>query len=404
MSDIRYSSWAAGLRSSDITEILLMARQPGILTLAPGVPFPESYPTDKVAEIVEQLIRHDPETIFPYPHLQGTLRCREAVSYRMAKRGAKGISPERIVMTAGSQAAMDGITRIIMNPGDTMIIESPTFMGALDSIKNSGFNLVEVPIDGDGIRTDLLRDTLARLKREGVRPKMIYLMPNYHNPGGVMLSQERRRELPEIAREYGCFIVEDDAYSELLYDGQCDQTVVKSYDTTDSVIYLGSFSKLVSPGFRVGWAVVPEEIAETWNICRPMLEVGSPALNQEIIAELHKDSWLDGHIEEIKKGYKRRRDAMLRALETYMPEESSWTPAHGGFYVWVTTPDYIDNDQLLKTAVKNRVIYFTGKFFYLDHQNHNHFRLCFSRPDEDTITEGIRRVASALKEEMAKRK
>ncbi len=401
MSELCYSSWAAGLRRSDISEILVMARQPGMLTLAPGVPFPASYPTEKVAEIVEPLIRRDPEAIFPYPQLQGSLRCRQAVGYRMAKRGAKDIDPSRIVMTAGSQAAMDMLTRQIMNPGDAMIIEAPTFMGTLDSIKNSGFNLVEVPIDENGIRTDLLRDTLARLKKEGVRPKLIYIMSNYHNPAGIMLSQERRRELPEIAEEYGCFVVEDDAYSELLYDEELDQTVVKAYDASDSVIYLGSFSKLVSPGFRVGWAVVPEELAATWNICRPMFEVGSPALNQEIIAELHKDNWLDGHIEEIKNGYRNRRDAMLRALTEHMPEEASWTPAHGGFYVWVTTPDFIDNDQLLKTAVHNKVIYFTGKFFYLDHRNHNHFRLCFSRPDEDTITEGVRRVASALKEEIA---
>ncbi len=402
MSEIRYSSWASGLRKSDIAEILRMARQPGMLTLAPGVPFPASYPTEKVAEITEDLIRRDPETIFPYPVPQGTQRCREAVAYRMSKRGATGITPANIVMTAGSQAAMDMVTRQIMDPGDTMIIEAPTFMGTLDSIKNSGFNLVEVPIDGDGIRTDLLRDTLARLKRDGIRPKMIYVMSNYHNPGGVMLSPERRRELPQIAEEYGCFVIEDDAYSELLYDKNCDQTVVKAFDTSDSVIYLGSFSKLVSPGFRVGWAVVPEELVATWNICRPMFDVGSPALNQEIIAELHRDNWLDGHIAEIKKGYKSRRDAMISALEAHMPEEASWTPAHGGFYVWVTTPDTIDNDQLLLTAVKNKVIYFTGKFFYLDHKNHSHFRLCFSRPDEDTITEGVRRVAAALKEELSR--
>jgi 2-aminoadipate transaminase len=380
-----------------------MARQPGMLTLAPGVPFPASYPTEKVAEIIEPLIRRDPEAIFPYPHLQGSPRCREAVAYRMAKRGVKGVSPSRIVMTAGSQAAMDMVTRQIMDPGDTMIIEAPTFMGTLDSIKNSGFNLVEVPIDENGIRTDLLRDTLARLKRDGIRPKMIYIMSNYHNPAGIMLSQDRRRELPQIAEEYGCFVVEDDAYSELLYDEQYDQTPVKAYDTGDSVIYLGSFSKLVSPGFRVGWAVVSEELASTWNICRPMFEVGSPALNQEIIADMHKDNWLDDHIVDIKKGYRSRRDAILSALGKYMPEGISWTPAHGGFYVWITTPDTIDNDHLLLTAVKNKVIYFSGKFFYLDHQNHSHFRLCFSRPDEDTITEGVRRLATALKEEMGKK-
>ena len=403
MPNLRYSSWAEGLRKSDITEILLLSREPGVLTLAPGVPYPASYPTEKVASIVESLVTGDPEVIFPYPPLQGTRRCREAVIYRMAKRGAKNISPDRVVMTAGSQAAMDMVTRMIMSPGDAMIIEAPTFMGTLDSIKNSGFNLIEVPIDENGIRTDILRDTLARLKREGVRPKMIYLMSNYHNPAGIMLSPERRRELPTIAEEYDCFIAEDDAYSELLYDEQYDQTVVKAYDASDSVIYLGSFSKLVSPGFRVGWAVVPEALVGVWNICRPMLEVGSPALNQEIIAELHRDNWLDGHIEEIKKGYRSRRDALMRALEAHMPEGITWTPAHGGFYVWVTTPPSIDQDRLLRTAVKNKVIYFTGKFFYLDHQNHNHFRLCFSRPDEDTITEAVRRLANAIKEEMGRK-
>ncbi len=402
MSQLRYSSWAEGLSKSDITEILLLSREPGVLSLAPGVPFPASYPTEKVAAVTESLISGDPEAIFPYPPLQGTKRCRDAVVYRMAKRGAT-VRAEQVVMSAGSQAAMDMVTRMIMNPGDTMIIEAPTFMGTLDSIKNSGFNLVEVPIDDNGIRTDILRDTLARLKREGVHPKMIYIMSNYHNPGGIMLSMERRRELPQIAEEYDCFIVEDDAYSELLYDESCDQTAVKAFDTTDSVIYLGSFSKLVSPGFRVGWAVVPEKLVGIWNTCRPMFDVGSPALNQEIIAELHRDNWLDGHIAEIKKGYRSRRDALLGALKATMPEELTWTPAHGGFYVWVTTPDSIDQDRLLHTAVKNKVVYFTGKFFYLDHTHHSHFRLCFSRPDENTITEAVTRLAKAVKEELGKK-
>ena len=214
-----------------------------------------------------------------------------------------------------------------------------------------------------------------------------------------MISQERRKELPQIAHEYNCLILEDDAYSELQYDN-VDQTAVKAYDNVDSVIYLGSFSKLVSPGIRVGWAVVPEDFVTTWNICRPMLDVGSPALNQEIIAELHCDNWLDSHIENLKRGYTSRRNAMMNALEEFMPREVSWTHAHGGFYVWVSTPDGLDLDSLFQTACKNKVTYFTGNFFYLDHRHHNHFRLCFSRPDEDTITEAVKRIAHAVKEEM----
>lgn len=395
---MRYSRWASGLRESDISKILSVSGQPGILSLAPGVPYPDAYPTEKVAGIIESLVRRKPETIFPYGHPQGTLRCREAIAYRMKKRGAD-ISPENVVITAGSQNATDMVLRMLMDPGDTMIIEAPTFLGVLDSIKNGGFTLVEVPIDQDGIRTDALRDTLTGLKRQGVRPKVIYLMSNYHNPAGVMISQERRRELPLIACEFGCLIIEDDAYSELQYD-DVDQTVVKAYDTTDTVLYMGSFSKLVSPGLRVGWAVVPDELVKTWNVCRPMLDVGSPALNQEIIAELHVDNWLDGHIENLKQGYRSRRDAMLSALEEFMPEEVTWTHAHGGFYIWITTPERLDLDSLFRTASEKQVTYFTGNFFYADHRHHNHFRLCFSRPDEDTIAEAVKRIASAIREEL----
>ena len=167
------------------------------------------------------------------------------------------------------------------------------------------------------------------------------------------------------------------------------------------MFYLGSFSKLVAPGLRVGWAVVPDELVATWNICRPMLDVLSPTINQEIIAELHCDNWLDSHIKYLIKGYKSRRNAMISALEEYMPEGCSWTPAHGGFYVWVTTPEGIDNDKLLETAIKNGIIYFKGKFFYLDQKNHGHFRLCFSLPDEDVITEGVKRIAVSVDEELA---
>ncbi|MFC1528551.1 PLP-dependent aminotransferase family protein [Candidatus Latescibacterota bacterium] len=401
MAELRYSSWASGLRNSDISEILALSRKPGMLSLAPGVPFPGSYPVDKVAEILEPLVRRRPEIVFPYGLPQGTVRSREAVVYRMKKRGVHNIHTDSVVMTSGCTSAMDMITRMIMDPGDTMIIESPTFMGCLDSIKNWGLNLVEVPIDEHGIRTDALRETLSRLKKDGVHPKMIYLMSNYHNPAGIMISRERRIELPGIAEEFGCFIAEDDPYSELQYD-DVDQTPVKAFDTSGNVFYLGSFSKIVAPGFRTGWAVVPDELVETWNICRPMIDVGSPAVNQEIIAELHHDNWLDGHIKYIIEGYRSRRNAMISALEEYMPKECSWTPAHGGFYVWVTTPDELDNDTLLEKAVKNGIIYFNGKFFYLDYRNHGHFRLSFSWPDEDVITEGVRRLAVSVKEELSR--
>ena len=401
MPQPHYSTWASGLRESDIAELLVKSREPGMLNLAPGVPYPDSYPKEKIAEIIESLIRNEPSIIFPYGHFQGTLRSREAVVYRMEKRCVENINPDNIVMTAGSTSAMDAIVRILMEPGDTMIIEAPTFMGCLDSVKNWGFNLVEVPIDADGIRIDILRDTLARLKKDGIHPRIIYLMSNYHNPAGIMISQERRKELPEIADEYNCFIVEDDAYSELQYDG-LDQTPVKAYDTSGSVIYLGSFSKLVAPGLRVGWAVVPDDIVATWNMCRPMVDVGSPAINQEIIAELHQNNWLDGHIETLITGYRSRRNAMISALEEFMPEGCKWTPAHGGFYVWVTMPEGIDNDRLLETAIKNGIIYFAGKFFYLDYKNHGNIRLCFSLPGEDVISEGVRRIAASVKEEMSK--
>ncbi len=399
MANIPYSQWASGMLKSDIAEILRLSREPGMLSLAAGVPFPKSYPKDKVEEIVGKLIRDEPQIIFPYGHPQGTIRCRESVAYRMQQRGVKNTSPDTIVMTSGSTAAMDMITRMVMDPGDTIIIEAPTFMGCLDSIKNWGFNLVEVPIDEDGIQTDALRDILARLKKDGVKPKMLYLMSNYHNPAGIMISQERRMELPEIAEEFDFFIAEDDAYSELLYDDK-NQTPIKEYDTTGRVFYLGSFSKLVAPGLRVGFAVVPPDLVKTWNVCRPMLDVGSPTINQEIIAALHEGNWLDGHIAWLIEGYRSRRDAMISALEQHMPDGCTWTPAHGGFYVWVTTPEGIDNDKLLETAVKNGIIYFTGKFFYLDQKNHGHFRLCFSLPDEDVITEGVKRIAASVREEL----
>ncbi len=402
MTSIRYSSWADGLRSSDIAEFLRMGNEPEMLSLAQGVPYPASYPVEKISGIIESLVKNNPESIFPYGHPQGSLRSREAVVKRMNRRGVYGISTDNVVMTSGSTAAMDIITRMTMNAGDTIIIEAPTFMGCLDSIKNWGLNLVEVPIDDDGIRTDLLRDTLVRLRNDGIHPKMIYLMSNYHNPAGIMISQERRKELPAIADEFNCFIAEDDAYSELLYDDE-DQTPVKAYDTTGSVFYLGSFSKLVAPGLRVGWAIVPDELVQTWNYCRPMYDVGSPSINQEIIAELHENDWLEDHIKTLIKGYRSRRDAMIGALEENMPDGCSWTPAHGGFYVWVTTPECVDVDKLIETSVKNNVLYFTGKFFYLDHHNHGHFRLCFSRPYEDVIVEGVKRIAKALKEEMVKK-
>jgi 2-aminoadipate transaminase len=291
--------------------------------------------------------------------------------------------------------------KVFVNPGDYVMIEEPSYSGAISSFKAHGAKLLPVPIDDNGVIPAEVEKALAAKKAEGIQVKFMYILPNYQNPAGVSLSLERRKELLEIAKKYGVIIFEDDAYIEFRYEGE-ELPTIKALDDAGMVVYTTTFSKTFAPGTRLGWVVAEPELIKALTMAKGVTSLMASPLTQAMACEFSKRGDLDKHVEHSKQLYKARKDAMLAALEKYMPEGVVWTKPQGGFFLWVTAPaDRIDGVEMLKGAVEAGVSFRPGPSFYVDDsKGYNQARLCFTMINEEKITEGIRRFAEVIKKLM----
>ena len=394
----RYAARTAGMTASEIRALFSVASRPEVVSLAGGMPNLAALPLQALAEQTARIITEDGLTALQYASAHGSPLLREQICDVMALEGIAA-HPDDVVVTVGSQMGLDLVTRLFCDPGDVVVAEGPSYVGALGSFTAYQARVVHVAMDGHGLVPEALRAALRQAADAGQRVKLLYTIPNFHNPAGVTLAVGRRAEILEICRAYDVLVVEDNPYGLLGFDGQT-YPALRSLDP-DNVVYLGSFSKTFASGLRVGWVLAPSAVREKLVLATESATLCPPTLNQAIVSRyLATHDW-QGQIGAFRENYRERRDAMLSALERYLPPGCTWTTPEGGFYVWVTVPEGVDTKAMLPRAVAAHVAYASGTGFHTDGSGGRQMRLSYCYPEPDRIREGVRRLAGVLEAEVA---
>ncbi len=393
----RYAARARGMVASEIRALFAVAARPEIVSLAGGSPYVSALPLDVISGIAGQLIADHGSVALQYCPAHGDPDLREKICEVMALEGVHA-HPDDVVVTVGSQQALDLITRIFVDPGDVVLAEAPSYVGALGAFASYQAQVVHVPMDEHGLIPEALDSAIARLGAAGRRAKFLYTVPNFHNPAGVTLAAERRHRILDICAAADLLVLEDNPYGLLGFEG--DPLRALRADDPDGVVYLGSFSKTFASGVRVGWALAPPAVREKLVLAAESAVLCQSSLAQLIVREyLCTQPWRE-QVKIFRELYMQRRDAMLGALKALMPTGCEWTRPAGGFYVWLKIPDGIDSKVMLPRAVSSRVAYVPGTGFYADGQGTQHLRLSYCLPEPDRIREGVRRLAGVIEAEI----
>ena len=394
----RYAQRTHGMTASEIRALFAVASRPEVVSLAGGMPNLSALPLDAVGKLMGELVQTRGAQALQYGSGQGVPQLRELICEVMALEGIEA-SAEDVVVTVGSQQALDLVTRVFIDPGDVVLAEAPSYVGALGTFAAYQADVVHVDMDASGLVPEALREALDRVKAAGKRAKFLYTVPNFHNPAGVSLVESRRDEILEICQAAGLLVLEDNPYGLLGFDAPPTQAI-RARGAQDDVLYLGSFSKTFAPGLRVGWVLAPHAVREKLVLAAESAVLCPPTFNQMVLADyLSTQDW-QGQVAAFRGMYRERRDAMLDALGQLMPAGTTWTHPTGGFYVWVTLPGELDAKVLLPRAITARVAFVPGTAFYADGTGRGHLRLSYCYPEPDRIREGIRRLATVLDEEL----
>lgn len=393
----RYAARTRGLTVSEIRALFAVASRPEVVSLAGGMPYTTALPYDVVGDMVGKIIKDKGPMSLQYGSGQGEIGLRESICDVMALEGINA-SPEDVVVTVGSQQALDLITRIFIDPGDVILAEAPSYVGALGTFQAYQAETVHVPMDEDGLIPAALLEAIAAVTAQGKRIKFLYTIPNFHNPAGVTLSLARRTEILAICKEHGILVMEDNPYGLLGFDEEPYRAM--RADDADNVIYLGSFSKTFAPGLRVGWALAPPPVREKLVLASEAAILCPSNFTQAMIhGYLTTMPWLE-QVKVFRELYRERRDATIGALEQMMPAGTTWTQPRGGFYVWVKVPEGLDSKAMLPRAVTARVAYVPGTGFFADGSGRDFMRLSYCYPPAERIVEGVRRLAGVIEEEL----
>ncbi|MBT1634971.1 aminotransferase-like domain-containing protein [Clavibacter michiganensis] len=391
-----YAERTSGLSASEVRALFAVASRPEVVSLAGGMPFVSALPQELIVSAMEKVMRERGPVALQYGGGQGTPELREDILEIMALEGIRG-SVDDIVTTTGSQQALDLVTKLFIDPGDVILAEAPSYVGAIGVFRSYQAVVEHVVMDDDGLVPEALREAIARIRGEGRTIKFLYTVPNFHNPAGVTMSAARRPEILEICRSNDILVLEDNPYGLLWFDRPAPDAM-RSLDD-EGVIYLGSFSKTLAPGFRVGWALAPHAIREKLILAQESAVLSPSSFSQLIISEyLHASDW-KGQIDTFRGVYRERRDATLSALQEHLPG-LSWTVPNGGFYVWLKLPEQLDSKQMLPRAVTALVAYTPGTAFYADGRGRDAIRLSFCYPTPERIREGVRRMAGVIDDEL----
>jgi len=393
----QYAERAVDMVASEIRALFAVAARPEIVSLAGGSPYVAALPLDVVGEMIGQLIANHGATALQYCTAQGDTGLRERICDVMALEQIRA-HPDEIVVTVGSQQALDLLTRIFIDPGDVVLVEAPSYVGALGAFAAFQANVVHVAMDDDGLIPEALEEAIKRTAAAGKRAKFLYTVPNFQNPAGVTLAAGRRHRILDICRRVGLLVVEDNPYGLLGFESEPIRAL--RADDAEGVVYLGTFSKTFAAGVRVGWAVAPPAIRDKLILAAESAVLCHSSFSQLTVREyLNTQPWQE-QIKDFRELYRERRDATLSALSAMMPPGCHWTRPAGGFYVWLGLPEGINAKAMLPRAISSRVAYVPGTGFYADGSGGDYARLCYSFPDPDRITEGIRRLASVIENEI----
>ena len=402
--EYRYAHRAQKAKTSEIRELLKLTEQPDMISFAGGLPAPEVFPIKEFQDACNYVLNERGPQALQYGTSEGYTPLREMIA-RHNGRFSVPVTADNIVITSGSQQALDLIGRLFINRGDHIVVESPTYLGALQAWNAYGAQYVTVPADEHGMITDKLEEALR------VGPKFIYILPNFQNPSGSTLSLERRKRLILLADQYGVPIIEDDPYGQLRYEGEHIPSVVmldnQYRNDTDgeysgNVIYLSTFSKLLAPGLRLAWVIAPPNVIQKLVMAKQAADLHSSTFNQQVAYEVAKGGFLDEHVKVIRSVYKERRDVMLEMMEEIFPSEMSWKKPLGGMFLWGILPQSMDAAEILKMAIQKKVAFVPGGSFHPDGGKNNTMRINFSYSSPDVIREGITRLGETLKEVFVK--
>jgi len=391
-----YAERTAGLSASEVRALFAVASRPEVVSLAGGMPFVSALPPELLSGSIDRVLSSNAAMALQYGSGQGTPAIREHIMQIMAMEGIRG-SADDVVVTTGSQQALDLVTRLFVNPGDVVLAESPSYVGALGVFKAYQADVVHVPMDEHGLVPEALREAITAVTARGGRIKFLYTIPNFHNPAGVTLTWARRVEILEICRSAGILVLEDNPYGLLYFDQPAPQAM-RSIDD-EGVIYLGSFSKTLAPGFRVGWALAPHAIREKLILANESATLSPNSFGQFVITEYLDQADWRGQIETFRDLYRERRDAMISALGEYLPS-LTWNVPDGGFFVWVGLPAELDSKAMLPRSVKELVAYTPGTAFFADGDGRQNIRLSFCYPTPESIRTGVARLANVVNGEL----
>lgn len=394
---MKYADRTEFMKASEIRELLKLTEDPEIISFGGGMPSPHSFPVNIIERITKNVLKKHGLQALQYGPTEGITPLREALIKRMQKTRKIKCNLNQIIITTGSQQVLDLVPKILINPGDYIIVECPTYVGALSAFNAYQPNYMPIHMDENGMKIDEMEEKIKSNRDKTI--KFIYTIPVFQNPTSITLSLERKKHLLEIAETYDIFILEDEAYSELNYSGK-NLPPLKSMDKNGLVIYTHTLSKVLSPGFRLGWAVGNEEVIRKLAIAKQGADLCTNMFVQFIAEEYIKSGLIDKQIPKIRKMYKKKRDIMLKALEKHFPVGSCWTKPNGGMFIWVSLPEKIDTKEMFLEAIKAKVAYVNGSAFCVDGNGKSCMRLNFSNTDDDKIEEGIKRLAKIIKEKM----
>ncbi|MHB8360515.1 MAG: aminotransferase-like domain-containing protein [Thermoplasmataceae archaeon] len=387
----KFSYFLNGMKPSEIRELLKMASTPGLISLGGGMPNPSTFPSKDIKDIIDKLIETKSALVFQYANTLGVQETLGVIPDYLEKTQGITCLPENVILNSGSQQGLYEIGKVLANPGDTIITEEPTYVGAISAFSASALKMEGIEMDSMGMKTDLLGEKIKKLIKDGRKPAFIYTIPTFQNPTGYTMPLERRKHLLEISRHYDIPLVEDNPYGELRYYGQ-NVPAIKSLKDAEDVLYLGTFSKVMTPGLRLGYTIAPVEVISKFNLIKQALDLATNTLSQYVAYEYVKQEIIYKQVALNVDLYRKKRDIMINALSEQFPKGATWSEPEGGMFVWLTIEKEVDTREMVGEAIKNGVAYVSGQAFSTNGTQKRSMRLNFTYGNDDQLAEGIKRL------------